>query len=204
MIGTCENLYYVSFGKYIAALNSGALKPCPASEDPVNYVQPDTDNRFRFPFPDEDKLPFGEIIEPYDRAIPIKINSQDIPTKSRDLYIGDSSFYEVEVFQQRLVHRQSDGQLCLALVLREKGIGLFRIEDDKAIKDIVSQIIRNNISIAKTLEEKNFLRKIAARILKGYQLDHPEQKNSPTKTMSFRKKDGTHSTSRKKSNKLKP
>lgn len=129
-----QNLYYVSFGKYIAALNSGALKTCPGSESPENYVQPDTDNRFRFLFPDEDKLPFGKIIEPYDRGIPIKISSLDIPTKSSTSAIGDSSFYEVEVLQQRLVHRQSDGQLCLALVLREKGVGLFRIEDDKTIR----------------------------------------------------------------------
>ncbi|WP_438939954.1 hypothetical protein [Chitinophaga hostae] len=169
-IGTLENLYYSSFGKYISVLNSGALKNCPGSEDPHNYVLPDTDNRFRFPFPDEEKLPFGQIIEPFDRGVPIKINSLQIPTESKQSFIDGTVFYEVEIFQQRLVHRQSDEKLCLALVLREKGIGLYRIEDDTAIKDIISQIVKNNILPAADLVQKNFYRKIASQILKGYRM----------------------------------
>lgn len=188
-IGTMENLFYVSFNKYMAALNKGALKRCPNNDDPQNYVLPDSDNRFRFPFPDEDKLPFGQIIQPYDRGITIKVDSRTIPTVSKFSLLQGSPFYEVDVVQQRLVHRQSDNRLCLALVLREKGIGLFRIEDDAAIKDFIAEIIRNNISTAKNLEDKKFLRKISARILKGYQLDYLKQKISPTKTVSLKNKD---------------
>lgn len=178
-IGTLDNLYYVSFQRYVAALSKGYLSRC-GSDRPVDYIRPDTDNRFRFPFPDEDKLPFGQIILPYDRGVPIKINTRNIPTNSKESLIDGTPFFEVDIIQQRLVHRQSDGKLCLALILREKGVGYFRIEDDAAIKQIIAEIIRSNISVAEITEQKNFLIIICARILKGYRLEESQNNNLKT------------------------
>ncbi len=54
-LGTCDNLYYVSFQKYVAALNSGLLTGLPGNGSPMDYINCNYGFRFRFPFPDEDK-----------------------------------------------------------------------------------------------------------------------------------------------------
>lgn len=58
-LGTCENLYYATYQKYIAALNAGFLKYVPGNLSPEQYALPDSGFRFRFPFPDEDHLSIG-------------------------------------------------------------------------------------------------------------------------------------------------
>jgi hypothetical protein len=77
-IGTLENLYYTSYGKYTTELKAGRLSP-DGSTSPESYALPDSGFRFRFPFPDEDKLAFGEIIGPWNRGIPITIEQAAIP-----------------------------------------------------------------------------------------------------------------------------
>ena len=56
-IGTCENLYYTSYPKYCTALESNRLSREDGNLSPELYAKPDSGFRFRFPFPDEDKLP---------------------------------------------------------------------------------------------------------------------------------------------------
>lgn len=75
-IGTCEDLYYTSYEKYITALNSGFLTGLEGNGHPRDYIKIEYDFRFRFPFPDEDKLKFGEIIEPFNRGIPVTVSSE--------------------------------------------------------------------------------------------------------------------------------
>lgn len=58
-IGTCENLYYVSYQKFVSALSSGFLGYLIGNLRPEEYALPDSGFRFRFPFPDEDKIPFA-------------------------------------------------------------------------------------------------------------------------------------------------
>jgi hypothetical protein len=54
-IGTCEDLYYVTFDDLLNMIKAGATK---ASGTPRDYVR-DGGFRFRFPFPDEDQEDIG-------------------------------------------------------------------------------------------------------------------------------------------------
>lgn len=60
-LGTCESLYYVTYPKFLGALLAGLLSRCENNLAPDCYVKPDSGFLFRFPFPDEDHLPFGDI-----------------------------------------------------------------------------------------------------------------------------------------------
>jgi len=161
-IGTCEDLYYTSYQKYSEALKAHLLTPV-GSTKPEEYVNPDSGFRFRFPFPDEDKLPFGEIIEPFNRGVPIKIDQSAIADKQ-----SPDGTYELLITQQKLVHRKEDGKLCLVMVLRRPDGEAFRIEGDKEMKQIVRLMIRHHIIENPDLWQKQFYREIAARIMKGY------------------------------------
>lgn len=174
-IGTCENLYYVSFQKYQRAYVADMMWRCDGNDYPSEYLKPDSANRFRFPFPDEDRLRFGTIIEPHFRGVPVRIVGKDLdsnegqsPNKVLD--------YHIDIVQQRLVHRQADGQLCLALVYRNpKTNKLFRIEDDKDVRYIVRQLVQHHINDEKDPEKKDFYREIARQIFQGYRLQlHPQ------------------------------
>lgn len=78
-LGTCEDLYYVSFPKYITALRNGYLMPVANNDNPSEYAKPDSGFRFRFPFPDEDNFSFGDIGKyHYLRGIAITIDANVI------------------------------------------------------------------------------------------------------------------------------
>lgn len=175
-IGTMENLYYTTYQKYIEALKSGRLAGLYGSS-PGEYAQPDSGFRFRFPFPDEDKLSLGDIGDQhYYRGLPVKINQADIAGDGPDTKLG-SAQHEIEITQQKLVHRQSDGMLCLALVCRNTASGQsFRIEDDADMKALLKQIISNHVLGEPNTEKRYFYRNVAFRILKGYRMEQPEMK----------------------------
>lgn len=171
-IGTCESLYYVTFYKYLEALERGQLGYLPGNEVPSAYVKPDSGYRFRFPFPDEDRLPFGEISGDYYRGVPVIIDQAAMPDAN---YPGTK--YELQIVQQKLVHRESDGKLCLALVMQGSNGLPFRIEDDDDVKKIMKEILKHHVVNADE-KQKEFYRKMAYRILKGYRLKPPQQKLS--------------------------
>jgi len=66
-IGTCEDLYYTSFPKLFQ--NRYRLSGLSGNLQPLEYLDPKYRWRYRFPFPDEDSLEFGKIVEPFNRNI---------------------------------------------------------------------------------------------------------------------------------------
>ncbi|NRF41130.1 hypothetical protein [Pedobacter foliorum] len=168
-LGTCESLYYVSYPKYTLALETGQLTQEPGNLPPEQYAKADTGFLFRFPFPDEDHLKLGDV-EDYRRGVPITITERsaldDGPSREGEPYPR-----QIEITQQKLIHRNSDEKLCLVLVYRDPYLGSsFRVEDDANIKEILKQLIRNNIVQEKTPQTKAFYREVARRIINGYQL----------------------------------
>lgn len=186
-IGTCENLYYVSFDKYNDALQKGAIAHLAGNGFPSDYVNPDYGSRFRFPFPDETNLPFGRIIEPFDRGIPVRIDQNVLPDAA---YPGPS--YVINIMQQRLIPRRSDGKLCLALIFRGQDKEDYRVEDDAEIKKILKQIVKHHVVDNPDPKQKQFYRELALRIYKGYRLPQQdlELKQKPSVTIKPKKKFG--------------
>jgi hypothetical protein len=171
-IGTLENLYYTSYEKYVKALKTPLVSKADGSLAPSEYAEPDSGFRFRFPFPDEDKLPFGDISGDYQRGIPVTVDNAA-------LWDGDMANrqYQLEIVQQKLVHRQSDGKLCLAVVCRDPvKQESFRLEDKSAIKALIHQILKNHVMNEPDQEKKSFFRAIAVRVLKGYRFESPTQR----------------------------
>ncbi|WP_142685403.1 hypothetical protein [Chitinophaga polysaccharea] len=165
-IGTVENLYYVTYPQMENAFQKGLLETAPNNCSPQQYLNPDSGFRFRFPFPDEDGFNICDSRYQYDRGV----SFMD--------YYGQ----KVEIVQQKLLHRQSDNKLCLALVLRDSERNRFRIEDDADVKEILKQIIRSRVINSSDTNEIQFYREIARRILSGYILpEHALKATRPLK-----------------------
>ncbi|WP_410220787.1 hypothetical protein [Pedobacter sp.] len=164
-IGTCECLYYVSYDKYLTyareRYGTSDLEYIPF------YLQIEQGFMFRFPFPDEDRLPFGRIIEPHDRTVDITIDKA-----VRDKLFGEGdmkSQFKIGIIMQKPVIRRSDGQFCVALIFNDNITGgLYRLEETHEAKLVAGQIVRHHILNETNQEKKNFYRQIAFRMLKGY------------------------------------
>lgn len=175
-IGTCQDMYYTSFQKYTEMLASGLLAKAEGSLPPLEYVLPDSGDRFRFPFPDEDKLPFGDIIGPFDRAVSIRMEHTDF-TEQQGPEKENRPGYQIDLIRQKHIHREEDGKLCLIVVCRHPETGdIFRIDSDRDIKKLINELVRNHILSSEDPEQKKFYREVASRILKGYRIEGPEQK----------------------------
>jgi hypothetical protein len=174
-LGTCEDLYYVSYPKYKEALQNSYLFSVENNCAVAYYAKPDSGFRFRFPFPDEDRLSFGDIGK-HDirRGVAITLDANVIELRHTDNKVDKR--YQIEIVQQKLVNRQEDGKLCLALVWRDPVRGKnFREEEDATVRKILSQIIKHHVLHEQDIEKKIFFRSIACRILKGYRLETPNQ-----------------------------
>lgn len=173
-IGTRYDLYYTTFQQFISAFKAGYLSPAEYSATPSAYLQPDSGFRFRFPFPDEDHLSIGQHAD-HDRGIPIAtpaslFDSEKVSTPNQATVI--------ELIQQKLIHRQSDGKLCLAIVCRLPGAWeSFRVEDDQDVKSILHATARQYILNAPTPAERAFYRALCLRILKGYRLKNNQEES---------------------------
>lgn len=181
-------MYYATYGKYTAALEAGQLRRAENNMDPAAYAQPDSGVRFRFPFPDEDKYPLGDIGEfDYDRGLPVKVSAATY--EYLKAYPADEhGMVELHIREQKLLHREQDNQLILvALVLAEPSTrSLFRIEDEKVIGQICAEIIRNHVTGEQDRSKKQFYRQVAARIMKGYRLEEQQQQKNNIKTKNSR------------------
>ncbi len=176
-VGTMDNLYYVTYEKYSRALAAGQLSKLDGSSAPAEYARPDSGFCFRFPFPDEDKLALGDIGRfDHNRGLPVKI--------SPGIYNGanEGDYKTVEIVQQKLVHREQDGKLILALLLRDPADGCkVRIEDDIFIGKFCREIIRNHVLNEKDAAKKALYRKTASIISKGYRYSLPTKKTQAKK-----------------------
>lgn len=172
-IGTLENLYYTSYQKYNRALKEGMLSGLDDNGQPEEYVKPDSGFRFRFPFPDEDKLPFGDIGQThYLRGVRVKIDPIGKQDQEEEWKMIAGKNRQLEITQQKLIHREEDGKACLALIVRNPESGLsFRIEDEQSAKIIVKGVLHNHVANAANLKERTFYRQLAARIIAGYRLN---------------------------------
>jgi hypothetical protein len=172
-IGTLENIYYTSFQKYEKAYKEGLISPLIDNISPGEYIKPDSGFRFRFPFPDEDKLPFGDIGKfDHHRGVPVKIDPTKETASNEQWQVIAGKQMQLEITQQKLVHRENDGKLCLALVVRNPESGLsFRIEENPAIRKIINDILSNHVFKSTNAEEQSFYRKIAIRIRDGFRLE---------------------------------
>ena len=72
-LGTCEDLYYTTIQQFKNELPF--FKKMNGNDDPENYLQPNT-YRFRFPFPDEDKIEIGGF-QDYQRGILFQVPVSD-------------------------------------------------------------------------------------------------------------------------------
>ena len=154
-------------------MQTGCLSKLDGNASPHAYAEPDSGFLFRFPFPDEDELPFGEVKGSFQRGEPVNI---DDPYFDSSIGQPGITMSQLDIVQQKLVHRQSDHKLCLAVVFRNPASGdYFRLEEDDDVKRLLKQIVKFQINPQTDPQEKKFYRQIALRILKGYRLDSPAQ-----------------------------
>lgn len=171
-IGTRDNLYYTTYQQFTSAFSAGYLSPAEYSLTPSAYLQPDSGFRFRFPFPDEDHLSIGQHTD-HDRGVSIAapaslFDNEKVSTPNHATV--------VELIQQKLIHRQSDGTLCLAIVCRLPGSWKsFRVQDDQDLQRILHATARQYILNAPTPAARAFYRSLCVRILKGYRLENNQE-----------------------------
>jgi hypothetical protein len=191
-IGTCEDLYYTDYCRFSQAFKKGQLTQDEFNADPGVYLSPNSGCRFRFPFPDEDATPLGELgNDNYNRGLlitiergetfatdefPLLTQKYDVVSRSQPELVRHMvqvnpnnvmKFVDIEIIQQRLVRR--DGQLRLVLVYRcPYSQERWRIEDKAEACHITEQISKRYIQTTDDLEVKSFWSKVNKRILKGY------------------------------------
>ncbi len=171
-IGTCESLYYVSYSRMIAAYSAGRLVQSPYNLEPAAYLAPNSGFRFRFPFPDEDSIPLGKLGYPdFDRGLSVKVNDLSF-VRNPTLKQTRDGLYQVDIVQQKLVNRESDKKLILAVVLDDRTPdGRYRLEDETEVRNFLKQLVRWNILSEQDPNRKALLRTVGVRILKGYRLN---------------------------------
>lgn len=177
-IGTCENLYYLRAdqARHVRALQGNA--------DPVSDA---AELRFRFPWPDEDRIPPGAF-ESYDRSVAVPgldelpgleidhervqftapgyvislpcPESADGPPAGRNGFAG-----RFHICQQRLVGNH------LVLIMKCGGCGArFRLPTMIEAEPIVKAIIAHakHLSLRGDASGAHWWAKIAERIIAGY------------------------------------
>lgn len=163
-LGTCEDLYYVTFQTLQNLLNMGALAQDGQGNDrPSAYLSEKYGWRYRFPFPDEDNIDVGYHSD-FDRGVVVPNfdrfhhdeNEQDQDDRPGPFYLKQQ--------------KQIDGDLWIVL---EDGSGqLFRTDHDGGRQ--VAEAFWN--------AGGDFNQEMARRILDGYGLDHfPEEKPAAKK-----------------------
>ncbi|UOE50890.1 hypothetical protein MTO98_07340 [Mucilaginibacter sp. SMC90] len=192
-IGTCEDMYYTDYGRYIEALREGQLMLIEGNADPQVYAMPGTGLRFRFPFPDEDIKTLGKLGKnDYERGLLITIErglnfaTEDFPPVLGK-YIVEShtqpglmrqlrmlnpnnvlKLVDIEIVQQKPV--LMDGNFYLLLIYRcPYSDERWRIEDKETAEHIASQIRQRYLLTAENEDSKDFWQKLIDRILIGYE-----------------------------------
>lgn len=180
-IGTMYNLYYVSYEKFSKAYEAGLLSQAKYNSNPKVYLKPDSGFGFRFPFPDEKELPFGEINGEYKRGVPIKLDPI-IFKMPKDWKIKEG-FYQPELYQQELVRREPDHKVCLASVLKNPDTGeTFLVQREDDVHTLLSQIVVNNIFQNPNKEDAQVYQAIVLQISKDYKM-HSIQKDKERKEL---------------------
>lgn len=186
-IGTCEDLYYTRFNQLQGVIYAGLLTG--SAEYPAeNYLKPEYGWRYRFPFPDEDKITVGDY-EPFERGYEVEVpmsfmdfdhgdkcvNMEGVniflpciySPKFKDSGLRTSYNYnqtraKVEVIQQK--QRNPDGTLGAAqlwTVIRCKCCGGAASIEPESIHILTDAITEQ--------DKSKFGAEMVKRILKGYE-----------------------------------
>lgn len=192
-IGTCEDLYYTDYGRYTDAVAKGLVTQDEYNARPDIYGLPETGCRFRFPFPDEDSQPLGEVgHDNFDRGLLISIDrgesfaNEEFPLLNQKYDVRSRTQPElirkmvqvnpnnvmksvdIELVQQRPM--RIDGEIYLLLVYRCPYSGeRWRIEDKADVLHIAAQITQKYIEATTDTEEQKFWQQVNERILQGYE-----------------------------------
>jgi len=172
-IGTCESLYYVSYPRFKEAFEQGLLAPSEFSVPPAKCLEVDSGFLFRFPFPDEDRLSFGEIgNHDFDRGLPIRIKPGDDKVLQAFTEAPRGQEFKIELVQQKFVRREGDGASVMAAVFKDSASGkMFRIEEPSDILKIALQIIERYVLNLSDRKVCMLYSQIATRMLAGYRLE---------------------------------
>jgi hypothetical protein len=184
-IGTCEDLYYCTIHQFKKSLPD--MKKAEGNAEPKDYLT-DGVSRFRFPFPDEDKLGICEQ-EDFQRGWHVRLNRADedvahLFPKGEDWWEDfcdrvsskyqshltlfarstnpnkDAAYVDIEIVQQKVLKNGHN-----AVVYRDPYTGnKARIEDPE-------EAIRLARAILHTTDRKNpdpFVLEMSRRIVDGY------------------------------------
>lgn len=196
-IGTADILDRVSYGTFREQLTAGSLVRAPECLPPVSYTDPDYGFLFRFPFPDEDILEFGDLKDrELHRGLLVKIE--------RDGYFPRGFFPELDGMPMTTVGTlqytstfpmenpnnaddhiyieltyqtamQVEGKRMLALVFRCPFSGkLFKVKDWLKANYLVMQIRKRYLDRCRDATHLLFWTEVITRIRNGYfQPDQP-------------------------------
>jgi hypothetical protein len=162
-IGTCELLYYTSFQKFHDCLEKGLLAFAEGNLPPEKYIDPKIGFFFRFPFPDEDKLPFGHINGAFDRGIDLQLDARLLPAGHAEGQVTLSLAY------QRLYCLPGTDKPVLTPVLRHNGSGMYYyFTDAEEVKELVRELVYRLVMPEQDQEQKKMYRQIGVRVMQGF------------------------------------
>lgn len=145
-IGTCEDLYYTSYQKM--ASNVSLMERQEGNAEPNSYLNDNAGFRFRFPWPDEDKLEFGNINGKFNR----------------DLLIGEYNGYQFRLHYQKMVA----GQLQIVLSIGYGDVADYNRKFLRITNEVSAWLLADRV---RRLDIEN-ADKIAYRIMDGYNLPY--------------------------------
>lgn len=151
-IGTCENLYYLRWDQHQQVIPEAGQW----SEDLYRAY------RFRFPFPDEDRIPVDRMqeIEDFDRMVGVPFYRPDHRRESYSRGECGAQF----LVQQRWI----EGGRLVPVLECECG-GRYRLEEWSEVTAVVDALLAAADEVP-SAREGRFLGEVANRVIEGYNL----------------------------------
>lgn len=183
-LGVCQSLIRTSYPKYVNALESGGLMMVEGNDYPHGYADPKHNYFYRFPFPDESALPFGEIKGEDYRGLPITIERgeqfekemfEDMRRTTRQYRSGRNpncrrEKVTIHIAFQRFITIGENPLFALGLMVRcPYSHGLWTLRSLEGIDFLIGQIQQYYILPAKQERQKVFWEEVVDIILKGYE-----------------------------------
>lgn len=183
-LGVSQSLIRISYPKYMNAFEKGVLIGMKGNDTPEGYGNPDHNYFYRFPFPDEATLPFGEIKGDDYRGLPITIDRGEHFGKGmfKDERNLNRKFWPVKnpnchtervtlhLTSQRFIKTGVPKLYALALMWRCPYSREYRsIRDIETLDYLIGQIQKHYIIPAKQERKRKFWQTVVDIILNGYE-----------------------------------